>query len=62
MNPEMAINGQPSPHLPFLFNKFVIKEWTENVSTEQELAQILERTEQGLKEAGLAMSLQSKRH
>ena len=57
MNPETAINGQPSPHLPFLFNKFGIKEWTENVSTEQELAEILERTEQGLKEGGIGIGV-----
>ena len=57
MNPETAINGQPSPHLPFLFNKFGIKEWTENVSTEQEMAEILERVEQGLKEGGIGIGV-----
>jgi Amidohydrolase family len=57
MNPEQAVNGQPVPDLSFIFGKFGLKEWTENISTEKELAEILERVEQGLKEGGIGIGV-----
>jgi N-acyl-D-glutamate deacylase len=67
MNPEVAIDGKPQPRLPFLFDKFALKEWTMNVatdkewtmnvSTDKEFKQILAWTEQGIKEGGIGIGV-----
>jgi N-acyl-D-glutamate deacylase len=57
MNPEVAIDGKPQPRLPFLFEKFALKEWTMNVSTDKEFKQILAWTEQGIKEGGIGIGV-----
>lgn len=57
MNPEVAVNGNPEPTLEYLFTKVGLHDWVENVSTEEEQNEIMERTEQGLKEGGLGIGV-----
>ena len=57
MSPEQAVNGKPVPKVAYLFPLFGIREWTEEVSTEEQLAEILKMTEQGLKEGGIGIGM-----
>ena len=54
MNPE---KGKPQPNLAFAFGSFNLKEWTQDVANEPQLKQILEMTEQGLKEGGIGIGV-----
>lgn len=57
MNPEEAVNGKPVPTLEYIFTRVGLHDWVENVATEKELEEIMERTEQGLKEGGLGIGV-----
>ena len=57
MSPELAVNGKPVPETEYIFPKFSVKEWTEEVSTEEQLEAILEMTEQGIKEGGIGIGM-----
>ncbi|MGB5459614.1 MAG: hypothetical protein WBM85_06620, partial [Eudoraea sp.] len=50
MNPE---KGKMGPNIAWTFGSFGLKEWTGNISSDKEREQILELTEQGLKEGGI---------
>ena len=54
MNPE---KGKMVPNIAWTFGSFGLKEWTENISSDKELEQILELTEQGLKEGGIGIGV-----
>jgi len=54
MNPE---KGKMVPNIAWTFGSFGLKEWTENIPSEKELEQILELTEQGLKEGGIGIGV-----
>ena len=57
MNPEVAVNGKPLPNLPYLFDKFALQEWTEHIATDRQLKEIVEWTEQGIKEGGIGIGV-----
>lgn len=58
MNPDQAVNGKPEPNaVPYVFNRFYIKEFTQNVATEAQVDKIIEWTEQGLKEGGIGIGV-----
>ncbi len=57
MNPERAPQGKPVPKLQFVFGSFDLKEWVNDVATEEQLQSILEWTEQGIKEGGLGIGV-----
>ncbi len=54
MNPE---KGKMQPNIAWTFGSFGLKEWTENIPNDKELEQILELTEQGLKEGGIGIGV-----
>ena len=54
MNPE---KGKMVPNIAWTFGSFGLKEWTENIPSDNELEQILELTEQGLKEGGIGIGV-----
>ena len=55
MNPERAVNGGPVAKFMFCFGSFDLHEWVENVATDKQIEEILEWTEQGLKEGGIGI-------
>ena len=57
MNPEEAVNGKPVPTLEYIFSRVGLHDWVENIATEKEIEEIMERTEQGLKEGGLGIGV-----
>ena len=54
MNPE---KGKMVPNVAWTFGSFGLKEWTGNISSDKELEEILELTEQGLKEGGIGIGV-----
>jgi N-acyl-D-glutamate deacylase len=56
-NPEKAVNGKPVPILDFMFGNMGLKEWVEDLADGAQLEQILEMTEQGLKEGGIGIGV-----
>jgi len=56
-NPEKAVNSKPVPILDFMFGNMGLKEWVEDLADGAQLEQILEMTEQGLKEGGIGIGV-----
>jgi N-acyl-D-glutamate deacylase len=56
-NPEKAVKGKPVPILDFMFGNMGLKEWVEDLADGDQLEQILEMTEQGLKEGGIGIGV-----
>lgn len=54
MNPE---KGKMIPNLAWAFGSFNLTEWVEDIATEKQIAQIIETTEQGLKEGGIGIGV-----
>jgi len=57
LNPEKAVNGKPVPILDFMFGNMGLKEWVEDLADDDQLEQIMEMTEQGLKEGGIGVGV-----
>jgi len=57
LNPEKAVDGKPVPILDFMFGNLGLKEWVEDLADDHQLEQILEMTEQGLKEGGIGIGV-----
>jgi N-acyl-D-glutamate deacylase len=57
LNPEKAVKGKPVPILDFMFGNMGLKEWVEDLADGDQLEQILEMTEQGLKEGGIGIGV-----
>ena len=57
MNPEKAVDGKPVPNVAFMFGNLGTPEWANDTPTPEQLDQILELTEQGLKEGGIGVGV-----
>jgi N-acyl-D-glutamate deacylase len=57
LNPEKAVDGKPVPKLDFMFGNMGLKEWVHDLASGAQLEQILEMTEQGLKEGGIGIGV-----
>jgi N-acyl-D-glutamate deacylase len=57
LNPEKAVDGKPVPILDFMFGNLGLKEWVQDLADGDQLEQILEMTEQGLKEGGIGIGV-----
>ncbi len=57
MNPELSVDDKPQPTLAYLFDKFGYEEWTKNVATDRQIDEIMEWTEQGIKEGGIGIGV-----
>lgn len=57
LNPEKAVDGKPVPILDFMFGNMGLKEWVEDLGDRAQIDQVLEMTEQGLKEGGIGIGV-----
>jgi N-acyl-D-glutamate deacylase len=57
MNPDKAVDGKPVPTLDFMFGNLGLEEWVHDVADDGQIAQILELTEQGLREGGIGIGI-----
>lgn len=57
LNPEQAVNGKPVPKLDFMFGNMGLEEWVHDVADDTQVDQILQLTEQGLKEGGIGIGV-----
>lgn len=55
INPEKAVNGKPVPTVGYTLSNFDAVEWVENPAHGEELQNILELVEEGLKEGGIGI-------
>ncbi|WP_434053784.1 MAG: amidohydrolase family protein [Roseibium sp.] len=55
LNPEKAVNGKPVPTMTFTMGNFDVQEWVENPAHGDELQQIIDLLEQGLKEGAIGI-------
>jgi N-acyl-D-glutamate deacylase len=56
-NPEKAVDGKPVPKLDFMFGNMGLKEWVEDLGDSAQIEQVLEMTEQGLREGGIGIGV-----
>jgi N-acyl-D-glutamate deacylase len=57
LSPELAVDGKPVPRLDFMFGNLGRGTWVEDIAEGDKLEQILELTEQGLKEGGIGIGV-----
>jgi N-acyl-D-glutamate deacylase len=55
LNPETAVDGKPVPILDFMFGNMGLDEWVHDLADGDRLEQILDLTEQGLKEGAIGI-------
>jgi N-acyl-D-glutamate deacylase len=57
LNPEEAVDGKPVPKLDFMFGNMGLDEWVHDLAADAQLEQILEMTEQGLREGAIGIGV-----